>query len=109
MNRYECLTKIFKFSDKHIYTPSMEQTAIYIADEYARNEDDNQTYDKQLVYIACILSAKLHKRGYYFLQKAAYDLDYDLFTLEKQVLIKLNYQLYNHHFLCDVDRVMYIA
>ena len=106
MNRYACLTKIFRISDKHDHTPSVEQTAIYIADTYANNEDDNQVYTKELAYIACILAAKLHKQGYYYLQKAAYTLDYDLFALEKQVVIKLNYQLYNHHFLCDVEKVM---
>ena len=106
MNRYACLTKIFRISDKHDHTPSVEQTAIYIADMYANNEDDNQVYTKELAYIACILAAKLHKQGYYYLQKAAYTLDYDLFTLEKQVVIKLNYQLYNHHFLSDVEKMM---
>lgn len=95
MNRQQCLNKIFKISHQHHHDLDIEQTAIYILDEY--NE-----YSKAMAYLSCIMAAKLHKRGYYHLQKASYLLDQDLYKLEKQVVVKLNYQLYNDHFISQV-------
>lgn len=96
MDRHDYIRKIFKISEKYNHTPDIEQTAIYIADQYYY-----ENY-KILAYVSSILAAKLHKRGFWQLQKAAYLLDCDLFKLEKDIVKKLNYQLYHKHFLCDV-------
>lgn len=98
MNRHQCLNKIFKMSDRYHHDLDIEQTAIYIIDQY-------KDYTKELAYVATILAAKLHKRGYCCLQKAAYLLDKDLFTMEKEIIIKLNYQLYNEHFISQVGLI----
>ncbi len=98
MDRYDCLRKIFKISEKYNHTSDIEQTAIYIADQYNH-------YNKNIAYVSSILAAKLHKKGYWQLQKASYLLDVDLFELEKEIVKKLNYQLYNHHFLGDVGKL----
>ncbi len=95
MNRQTCLKKIFKLSDQHHHTLDIEQSAIYIADRYGE-------YSKEMAYISTILAAKLHKRGYYHLQKAAYKLDFNLIDLERLVLIKLNYELYHDGFISYV-------
>ncbi len=98
MDRQLCIKKIFRISDKYKHSLEIEQMAIYIVDHYE--------YSKEMAYIASILSAKFHKRGYYHLQKASYILNdpdkkerCNLYRLEKQILTKLNYQLFLPHFI----------
>lgn len=94
MNRHQCLNKIFKMN----HDLDIECTAIYILDHYTE-------YNKELVYVASILASKLHKRGNFNLQKAGFKLSKNLYTLEKEIVIKLNYQLYHKDFISQVGSI----